>query len=180
MSVLRVPVSPADHIHGSSDALVTMVEYGDYECPFCARVHPVIKRVLKHFGDDLCFAFRHFPLTQVHPHAQSAAETAEFAGAYGRFWQMHDRLYENQPKLGVPLFFTLAAALGLHQEELRQVLAAGLYAPKIRNDFIGGVRSGVNGTPTFFIAGQRYDGSHELAYLVAAIDAVLAQTRAAV
>jgi protein-disulfide isomerase len=157
-----------------------MVEYGDYKCPFCARVHPVIKRILKHFGDDLCFAFRHFPLTQVHPDAQSAAETAEFAGAYGRFSQMHDRLYENQPKLGVPLFFTLAAALGLHQEELRQVLAAGLYAPKIRSDFIGGVRSGVNGTPTFFIAGRRYDGPHELAYLVAAIDAALAQTRAAV
>jgi protein-disulfide isomerase len=180
MSVLRVPVNSGDHIRGSPDAPVAVVEYGDYECPICALAHPVVKRVQEHFGKRLCFAYRHFPLTQVHPHAENAAETAEFAGAHGRFWEMHDALYQNQPNLGAPTFLALAAALGLPAEELGDVLATSSYAPKIRSDFIGGVRSGVNGTPTFFIAGQRYDGPPALAPLVDAIDAALVRTRAAV
>ena len=178
MSQLRVPVTPADHIQGSPNAPVTMVEYGDYECPFCGLAHPIVKRVQKHFGKQLRFVFRHFPLTQAHPHAQSAAETAEFAGAHGRFWQMHDGLFENQPSLGVPLYFALAATLDLPEEELRTALETGLYVPKIRNDFVGGVRSGVNGTPAFFIDGRRHDAPCEFTYLVAAIDAALLQVKA--
>lgn len=170
MSV-RVPVTLTDHIQGSPRAPVTMVEYGDYECPFCGLAHPIVKRVQKHFGKQLRFAFRHFPLAQVHPHAQSAAETAEFAGAHGRFWQMHDGLYENQDSLGVPLFVALAAALDLSELGLRTALENGTYAPKVRSDFIGGVRSGVNGTPTFFIDGGRHDGSLDFADLITAIKA---------
>lgn len=178
MSVLRVPVTQADHIQGFPGAPVTMVEYGDYECAFCGLAHPIVKSVQKRFAKQLRFAFRHFPLAQVHPYAQSAAETAEFAGAHGHFWQMHDGLYENQASLGVPLFFALAAALDLPGEALRTALETGSYASKVRNDFVGGVRSGVNGTPTFFIGGRRHDGSFDFAELVSAIDAALLQAKA--
>ena len=137
-----------------------------------------LKSVQKRFAKQLRFAFRHFPLAQIHPYAQSAAETAEFAGAHGRFWQMHDGLFENQASLGVPLFFALAAALDLPGEGLRTALEKGSYASKVRNDFIGGVRSGVNGTPTFFIGGRRHDGSFDFAELVSAIDAALLRAKA--
>ncbi|MGZ3326946.1 MAG: DsbA family protein, partial [Xanthobacteraceae bacterium] len=105
--------------------------------------------------------FRHFPLSQAHPHAEAAAETAEFAGAHGRFWEMHDAIYENQDQLGMPLLFVLADALGLPEADLRSALAAGKYAPKVKADFLGGVRSGVNGTPAFFINGELHNGTFE-------------------
>jgi protein-disulfide isomerase len=178
MSVLKVPVTPADHIRGNANAPVSLVEYGDYECGYCGLAHPVVKGVQKHFGKKLMFVFRNFPLAQVHPHAQSAAETAEFSGAHGRFWEMHDGLYENQDRLGIPLFFALAEVLGLSELELRDALENETYAPKVRADFIGGVRSGVNGTPTFFIAGQRHEGSFDLESLVTAIDAALMDAKA--
>ena len=110
MSLLRVAVTRADHIQGSLTAPVIMVEYGDYECPFCGLAHPIVKRVKKHFDKELGLVFRHFPLAIAHPHAQGAAETAEFAGAHGLFWQMHDGLFENQANLGLPLYFALTTA----------------------------------------------------------------------
>jgi protein-disulfide isomerase len=128
-------------LKGPPEAPVTLVENGDYECAHCGAAHPVIKLVLRHFGNRLRFVYRHFPLTQIHPHAEAAAETAEFAGASGKFWGMRDAIYENQ--------HTLAETFG----------AARQYAPKVRNDLLGGMRSGVNGTPTFFIDGSRHDGS---------------------
>jgi protein-disulfide isomerase len=170
MSALQVPVTARDHIRGHEDAPVTLVEYGDYQCPYCALAHATLKRVLAHFGPRLRFVFRHFPLTQIHPHAQAAAETAEYAGAHGRFWEMHDGIYENQDQLGLPLLFALAGALGLSEVELRDALETGEYAPKVRDDFLGGVRSGVNGTPTFFIDNRRYDGPSEYDYLVSAVE----------
>src|SRR5438105_10467607 len=112
MAELKVPVNENDHVQGKEDAPVTLVEYGDYECPYCGRAYYVIKRVQDHFGDDLRFVFRNFPLVEVHPLAEPAAETAEFAGAHGRFWEMHDGIYENQDRLGIPLLFELATALG--------------------------------------------------------------------
>jgi protein-disulfide isomerase len=178
MSELRVPVTPADHIQGSERAPVTLVEYGDYECGYCGLAHPIVKSVQKHFGKNLMFVFRNFPLTQVHPHARSAAETAEFAGAHGLFWEMHDGLYENQDRLGIPLLFALADALGLSELELRDALENGTYGPKVQADFVGGVRSGVNGTPTFFIAGRRHEGSFDYDELVAAIDAAIHRAKA--
>jgi protein-disulfide isomerase len=157
-----------------------MVEYGDYECPYCALAHPIVKNVQKYFDEQLRFAFRHFPLAQVHPNAQSAAETSEFAGAHELFWAMHDGLYANQANLGAPLYFELTAALGLQKDELRTALEMGTYAPKVRNDFMGGVRSGVNGTPTFFIDGHRHNGSFEFEELVSAVDAALLKANASI
>jgi protein-disulfide isomerase len=152
---------------------VTLVEYGDYECPHCGHAHPIIKLVRAHFGDNLQFVFRHFPLSQAHPNAESAAEAAEYADGNGRFWDMHDGIYENQDRLGLPLLFALVGGLGLSESGLRNALVNSEYEPKVRSDFLGGVRSGVNGTPTFFINGQRYDGSYAFEDLVAGIEANL-------
>jgi protein-disulfide isomerase len=168
--MLRVPVTSADHVQGSAKAPVTLVEYGDYECAYCGLAHPLIKLVQRRFGNKLRFVFRHFPMSQVHPNAEAAAESAEFAGAHDRFWEMHDGIYENQERLGLPLLFALAGALGLSESGLRNALVNETYAPKVRSDFLGGVRSGVNGTPTFFINGERHDGSYELDDLTSAIE----------
>ena len=119
---LRPPVTPEGHIQGPEDAAVTLVEYGDYECPHCGRAYSIIKRVQKHFGKRLRFVFRNFPLSELHPHAESAAETAEFAGAHGKFWEMHDLLFENQERLSELLYLGLAKELGLAPEALRQAL----------------------------------------------------------
>src|SRR5271165_3493014 len=158
MMSLRVPVGEQDHVQGSADARCTLVEYGDYECPHCGHAHPIVIRVQKHFGKKLRFVFRNFPLAEMHPHAESAAETAEFAGAEGKFWEMHDLLFENQERLDEALYWNLAERLNLPIEELRQALEEDTYKTRIRGDFSSGVRSGVNGTPTFFINGKRHDG----------------------
>src|SRR6202035_5575109 len=173
MSFLRIPVTPADHVEGPDDAPVTMVEYGDYECPFCGLAFPNVKLAQKRFGKKLRFVFRHFPLTEAHPFAETAAEAAEYAGAHGRFWEMHDGLYANQDQLGLTLIFALGRTLGLTEGGLRDALATRKFSAKIKADFLGGVRSGVNGTPSFFINGERYEGSFSYEDLVAAIDARL-------
>jgi len=113
MSVLKVPVTKNDHILGDDDAPVTLLEYGDYECPHCGAAHPIVKALLLQFGDQVRYVYRHFPLTQVHPNAEAAAETAEFAGAHDRFWQMHDLIFENQNRLGMTFFLAAAGALDL-------------------------------------------------------------------
>jgi protein-disulfide isomerase len=176
MSFLQIPVTAADHIAGNKHAPVTLVEYGDYECPACGLAFPIVKAVQKHFDKQLRFAFRHFPLTQVHPHAESAAETAEFAGAHARFWEMHDSLFENQRMLGLPLYIALAKELGLSEDALADALESGTFRPKVHDDFMGGLRSGVNGTPTFFINGRRHDGAYGFEDLVAGVDAELARS----
>jgi protein-disulfide isomerase len=169
MGMLKVPVTPRDHIRGSDNAQVTLVEYGDYECPACGAAYPVVNLVLAHFGPRLRFVFRHFPLTQVHPYAENAAEAAEFAGAHGRFWEMHDGIYENQQYLSPELLLSLADSLRLPQAELRDALLTERYAPKIKSDFLGGVRSGVNGTPSFFINGRQHEGPYAFEDLVSSI-----------
>jgi protein-disulfide isomerase len=136
MSTLRPPLTQHDHVRGPPDAPFSLVEYGDYQCPLCGAAHPQVKLVERHFGKRLCFAFRHFPLTQVHPYAEPAAEGAEFAAAHGRFWEMHDGLFENQGVLGPPLLFELARNLGISDPELTQALKAGTYKPKVRADFL--------------------------------------------
>jgi protein-disulfide isomerase len=163
-------VGPRDHVLGDEHSPITLVEYGDYECPHCGRAHPIIQEVLRRFGAQMRFVYRHFPLTQIHPFAESAAETAEFAGAHKRFWQMHNGLFENQLRLGLPLFLDITKLLGLSTAELQTALETGLYTPKVRSDFMGGIRSGVNGTPTFFINGHRHNGSYSLADLVLAME----------
>jgi protein-disulfide isomerase len=173
MSTLKSPVSEQDHVQGPATAKITLVEYGDYECPHCATAYPIAKRVEKHYGNDLRFVFRNFPLNQIHPYAESAAESAEFAAAHGKFWQMHDALFENQDRLGDDLYAELAQQLGLNPGDLAQALSDGTYTAHVRSDFSGGVRSGVNGTPTFFINGIRHDDSFDYETLVAAIEAAL-------
>ena len=171
---LRVPVTEEDHIQGKDDAKCTLVEYGDYECPHCGHAYPIVKRVQKHFGNKLRFVFRNFPLAEMHPHAESAAETAEFAGAQGKFWEMHDSLFENQEQLGGALYLKLAQKLKLSTAELKTAVEGREYLQRVKDDFTGGVRSGVNGTPTFFINGKRHDASFEYEDLVAAIETALA------
>jgi protein-disulfide isomerase len=170
---LRVPVTDQDHIQGNPNAKCTLVEYGDYECPHCGHAYPIVKRAQKHFGKKLRFVFRNFPLAEMHPHAESAAEIAEFAGAHKKFWEMHDALFENQGSLGGSLYLELARQLKLSPEELRVAMDSREFLPHVKNDFTGGVRSGVNGTPTFFINGKRHDASFEYEDLVEAIDTAL-------
>ena len=156
---LVVPVTERDHTLGPAKAAVTLVEYGDFECPHCRRAHPLIQRVLRQMGDALRFVFRHFPLAEAHPHARHAAEMAEAAAAQGKFWEMHDILFENQDALEDKDLLTYAAKVGIDVQRAYKELTAGTYTRKVRDDFRGGVRSGVNGTPTFFINGYRFDGN---------------------
>ena len=169
MATLKVPITAEDHTQGPEDAEATLVEYGDYECPHCGRAYPIVQQVQKHFGKRLRLVFRNFPLSEMHPHAEAAAEVAEFAGAQGKFWEMHDRLFENQARLGQALFLDLGEKLELSTTALRQALEEATLEARVRADFKGGVRSGVNGTPTFFINGHRHDGSFEFETLVSAI-----------
>jgi protein-disulfide isomerase len=164
---LVIPVGEDDHIQGSLNAPAVLVEYGDYQCQHCAAAHPMVKLLQQRFGAYLCFVFRNMPMTRAHPHAQLAAEAAEAAGAQGKFWEMHDALYENQPDLGSELIDRQAQALGLDIDQFQEDLATNRFHDKVRRDFMGGVRSGVNGTPTFFINGERYDSEmdeEELAF----------------
>jgi protein-disulfide isomerase len=166
---LTVPVSERDHVLGPATAPVTLVEYGDYECPFCGAAHRRVERVLQVMGNDLRFAFRHFPLSQIHPHAYQAAEAAEAAGAQGRFWEMHDLLFENQDRLGLRDLIGFAGALGLDLERFVTDLRGHAHAGRLREDFLSGVRSGVNGTPTFFVNGLRHDGGYDVEVLLEAL-----------
>ena len=180
MAGLTVPVRPErDHIQGTVNAPLTLVEYGDYECPYCGAAYPVVKQIQQNLGDQLCFVFRNFPLTQAHPHAQHAAEAAEAAGAQGQFWEMHDMLFEHQEELDDLHLIQYATDLKLDVTLFEMELATHVYAGRVREDFMSGVRSGVNGTPTFFINGRRHDGPHDLAGLTAALQQALAEARMA-
>ena len=167
---LTVPVSAErDHSQGPADAPVTMVEYGDYECPYCGAAYSVIKDIQRQMGADLRFVFRNFPITSSHPRAQEAAEAAEAAAAQGRFWEMHDVLFEHQDELGLGHLRRYARELGLDLRRFDYDLADNVYTGRVRDDFMSGVRSGVNGTPTFFINGVRYNGRHDLDSILAAL-----------
>ncbi len=176
MSTLKVPVSQRDHRRGGTNAAVTLVEYGDYQCPFCAAANPVVRYLEGRYGETLCVVFRHFPLVEVHPFAATAAEAAEYAGDHGLFWDMHDAIFANQHQLSVQLVFAIAGTLRLSQVGLRDSITRSLHADKIQADFIGGVRSGVNGTPTFFVNGLRHEGSYTAPELAASIQAALLAT----
>ena len=168
--VLTTPVTDdRDHIQGPADAAVTLVEYGDYECPYCGAAYPIIKEVQARMGATLRFVFRNFPLTTSHPHAEQAAEAAEAAAVQGRFWQMHDVLYENQKRLGAADLRGYAEQFGLDVEPFDPELAEHVHAERVREDFLSGVRSGVNGTPTFYINGARHDDSYDIETLLAAL-----------
>ena len=157
-SVLAPPVGPDDHAQGGKDAPMTLVEYGDYQCPYCGMAYPVVQRVQARLGNRLRFVFRNFPLAEAHPHATAAAELAEGAALQDKFWEMHDTLYEHQSALDPSHLQAYARKLGLDLEALDVALQSGAPERRVRADFRSGVRSGVNGTPTFFINGHRFDG----------------------
>ncbi len=173
------PISSGDHVLGSPTAPVTLVEYGDYECPFCGRAHSVVAEVLRRMGDDVRFAFRHFPLAHLHPHAVLAAEAAESAGAQGRFWPMHATLFENQDALELDDLIGYARRLGLDVRRFAEDLETEAHSSNVANDFRSGVRSGVQGTPTFFIDGARHDARWDPDTLTAALRRAIASKRGA-
>lgn len=154
---LKVPVSDADHARGRADASVTLVEYGDYECPFCGKAYPVVEQIREDFGDQLRFVFRNFPLSKQHPHARAAACAAEAAALQGedKFWGMHDLLYENQDRLAPDDLLAYATQLALDLDRFAADVESAAVTDRIDSDFTNGVRSGVNGTPTFFINTRR-------------------------
>lgn len=171
---LTEPISKRDHVQGREDALVTLLEYGDYECSNCGQTYPVIKEIQKCLGDQLRFVFRHFPLTAIRFYAQQAAETTEAASTQGRFWEMHNYLFKHKPSLVLSNGSVLqyAAYLGLDVDRFEREIAEHVYADRVRSDIKSGINSGVNGTPTFFINGFRYDVDWNMKSLLAAIVAV--------
>jgi len=176
MSKLKTPVSDKDHSQGNPEAPVTLVEYGDYECPHCAAAHLVVQQLQAHFGEKLRFVFRNFPMSRLHRYAEAAAQTAEFAASHGKFWPMHDLLLENQPRLSRSVLEELAQGLDLDTAELATALDKYTFERRVHGDFTGGVRSGVNGTPTFFLNGERYDGIKDYQSLAAAIETLAQST----
>jgi protein-disulfide isomerase len=172
-SVLVAPVDPErDHIRGPVTAPVTLVEYADFQCPFCAAAALTVDQVQALLGDELRFVYRHFPLTTVHPWAEPAAVAAEAAGSQGEFWPMHDLLFANQRILSTELFLAGAEELGLDVERFAKELSERVHAPRVREDFLSGVRSGVNGTPTFYVNGIRHNGPADVEALLGTIRAV--------
>lgn len=166
---LTVAVGPDDWRLGPLDAPATFVEYGDFECPHCGAVEPILRELRQQLGEQVCYVFRHFPLTSSHPHAELAAEAAEAAGAQGAFWPMHDVLLANQQALAPTDLVGYAAALDLDADRVATALTERIYEPNVRADFMSGVRSGVSGTPTFFINDVRYDGAYDLDALSRAV-----------
>jgi diadenylate cyclase len=164
------PVGARDHARGPKDAPVTLVKYGDYECPYCGQAHPDLKKLQERAGEQVRFVFRHFPLDSVHPRARRAAQAAEAAAAQGRFWEMHDLLYENQGELGEEDLMRYAAELGLDLQQFEKDLVNDHHAWRIEEDRLGGNRAGVAGTPTFFVNGVRYTGPIDLGGLLAAVE----------
>jgi protein-disulfide isomerase len=169
-ATLTQPVSARDHAEGPADAPVILVEYGDYQCPYCGAAYPVVKRLQKTLGKKLRFVFRNFPLTQAHPYALIAAEAAEAAALQGKFWEMHDLLFEQQALLEPDIIPQWAERLGLDMEKLGNDISHGVVEKRLQEDRQSGIRSGVNGTPTFFINGTRYDGVPDYGSLLAALE----------
>jgi protein-disulfide isomerase len=175
--MLTMPINGRDHIRGSLDAPLHLVEYGDYECPFCGMAHPVVQQVERMLSDQLCFAFRHFPIVSAHPHALRAAEAAEAAAAQGQFWAMHQRLFEHQDLLDDEMLVFHAEQIGLDRERFIEDLESQRFIPRVREDLSSGARSGVNGTPTFFVNGLRYEGVPEVHSLIEALQLTVPITR---
>jgi protein-disulfide isomerase len=164
MSTLKPPVNAADHHQGNVNAAIILVEYGDFECPYCGRAHPLLKRLLREKGKELHFVFRNFPLREIHPHAFISALGAEAADKQGKYWEMHDLIFENQHSLNAGFLLTLAERLELDMAKFTKDSKSEEMQKKVDTDFESGIRSGVNGTPTFFLNGSpvlTYDETYE-------------------
>ena len=170
-ATLTPPVSARDHIQGRDDAPLTLVEYADYQCPYCGEAHPVIKRLQKSLGKKLRFVFRNFPLTRAHPYALLAAQAAEAAGLQGKFWEMHDLIFENQEQLQPEALPAWAHKIGLDVNQFAKAVSERKVTIRIEEDYASGQESGVDGTPSFFINGTRYEGEDDYDSLRAALNA---------
>ncbi|MEP6746513.1 MAG: thioredoxin domain-containing protein [Bacteroidota bacterium] len=155
---LKPPVNEKDHAEGTDTASIVLVEYGDYQCPHCGAAYPVIKKIQKTFGSQVRFVFRNFPLSEIHPDAMAAAIATEAAALQDKFWQMHDIIFENQELLGEEGLHKMAGSIGLDMKKFQKDMQREDLQAKVEADFESGVRSGVNGTPSFFIDGNKFDG----------------------
>ena len=169
MNALIPAVNSKDHIAGKPGALIELVEYGDYECPYCGRAYPIVKYIQQNLGNDIKFVFRNFPLSKIHPHAFSAAVATEAAGQQNGFWEMHDIIFENQKTLDPDDILLFARNVGLDTARFKNDIQQEALTEKVEMDFESGIRSGVNRTPTFFINGEKFEGdwtdNHLLEYL---------------
>jgi protein-disulfide isomerase len=161
MSKLKKAVTDMDHIQGNADAPIELVEYGDYQCPYCGHAYPILKNIQKKLGNNLKFVFRNFPLSEIHPNALNSAVSSEAAGLQHKFWQMHDHLFKHQNRLDDPSLVKYATQLHLNVEQFENDFEKPELVEKVNDDFESGVRSGVNGTPSFFINGEKYNGDWE-------------------
>ena len=159
-----------DHVRGNPAAPLTLLEYGDYECPYCGRAFPIVNQLRAHFGERLRFVFRHFPLNNVHPHASVAAQSAEAAAAQGKFWEMHDMLYEHQQELAEADLSQYALRIGLEIYRFQADVSTERFAKRVADDYESGAASGVKGTPTFFIQSERYTGEREFEAIKSALE----------
>ena len=153
---LRYPLSESDHIQGNPNAAIELIEYGDYQCPYCWKAYPIVKKLQEQLGDKLKFSFRNFPLAKIHPNAMMAATASEAAAIQGKYWEMHDLLYEKHKRLGKEALMSYAAELKLDTEQFERDMLSEALTEKVEAEFLGGIRSGVNATPTFFINGEKY------------------------
>ena len=172
---LLLPDEATDHILGSASAPATLVEYGDFECPSCVQAYAALQTMLPHFGSRLCFVFRHFPLREVHPHAELAAEAAEAAGAQGKFWEMHGLLYAHSPHLKEKHLLDYAGQLELDLPRFHNALNDHVYLQRVQEHVQGGQRLGIRSTPAFYVNGMLIDVSIGLQPLEQAIDKALRQ-----
>ncbi len=176
-TIQKTELTKEDWIRGNVDAPVTLLEYGDFECPYCGMAYPVLEALLEEDPDTVRLVYRHFPITNAHPHALMAAEAAEAAGAQGKFWEMHDMLFTHQDQLEDDDLIEYAGAIGLDVERFDQEMRADRYLEEIERDFRHGIEDGVNGTPTIFINRIRYDGPTDRASMRAAIADILRSER---
>ncbi|MGH3733913.1 MAG: DsbA family protein [Acidimicrobiales bacterium] len=156
---LTIPVGPNDHVRGADNAVLTVVEYGDYQCPYCGQAYPIVARLAKKFESTMRLVFRNLPLADVHPHAEAAAEMAEAVAMQDKFWPMHNMLYENQRSLGDEDLRTYAKDVGADVKRAEEAILSGAPRARVETDLEGAIRSGANGTPAFFVNGVRYDES---------------------
>jgi len=170
MTQLTPPLSAEDHVDGLDRAELELVMYGDFQCPYCTAAYPIVRRIRDQLAGRLIFGFRHFPLRDIHPDAQRAAEAAEAAAAQGAFWEMHDRMYESRGALGREDLIHDAAELGLDVERFTEELDSSVHAPRVQRDVDSGLASGVTGTPGFFVGGRMHGGSFDAASLIAALE----------
>jgi protein-disulfide isomerase len=174
MSKLRTAVSEYDHKVGNPNAAITLVEYGDFQCSYCREAHPLVKRLLEEFSQDVLFVFRHFPLQEMHPMAMMAALAAEAASKQGKFWEMYDQIYDNQESLDGDNLLNFARTIGLDLQQFAADWQDETLTGRVEQDIESGIRSGVNGTPSFFLNGNKldsYDASYES--LAAAIEVLI-------